>query len=124
MYTVVRFVNDQDAESNLTLIGQKINSVSPGTFTGLDRVDGRFSISVCSTAIWEDHVVAMVGFLQKHADTIKVAIAANMYIEFDVAIEPEDYNDISYLSVGINPYLANSLSSNGVHLTLSYYTKT
>ena len=121
MYTVLRFESQVAGLEQLTLFGDSLNEVREGFFTGLDRIGGRFSCSVCEDDDWEKHVSAMNEILDVFQKSLVNAKDNKIEVEFDVAIEPEDYDQRFCLSMPVAPILLKHMADEGVGLTFSCY---
>ena len=92
MYTVVRFVGTADREDELRALGAELNALVPGKFDGIDLgVPGRFSCSVETSDGWFSHHHAIMTFLDRCRQVTGHARELGFEIQFDTAIEPEDY---------------------------------
>jgi hypothetical protein len=87
----------------------------------VDKVGDRFSVSVHSNGSWSDHRAAIIEFIQEFKGVIQRAKAEDIRLEFDVAIEPEDYNSGIYLSIALDTDFLRALVRREVGLMLTYY---
>lgn len=122
MYTVLRFESPTETVEKLTILGEGLNRIKEKTFSGLDRIGGRFSCSVCDDDNWDEHTRAMSEFLSVFKEILVEAKSYGIEVEFDVALEPEDCEKKSYISTCLEPQLLKKLVDEDVGITLSYYT--
>ena len=122
MYTVVRFQSDSPDPGSLISAGQALNARRPGMFDGLDCVEGRMSCSICQDRSWDTHVSEMQLFLNDFDALITEARKRSIRIEFDVAIDAEDYSGgKTYLSFRLPSELINLLAVKTVSIMITYY---
>lgn len=121
MYTVIRFRSSTTDREQLRAVGEGLNRIKEQTFTGFDRVENRFSCDVCERDDWNEHVRTMIEFLDTFGTVLREALTANLEIEFDVAVEPEDIGEKIYLSFSVQCDLLKKLAEENVRLTLTYY---
>ena len=91
-------------------------------FDGLDRPIGRFSCSVFAASDWNAHVEAMIAFLDQFQEIIRDAHALGIEVEFDAAIDPEDYACHKlYFDVDLPLKLVQQLGAHQVSINITYY---
>jgi len=91
MYSVIRFTGSpRESDSVLSGIAESINARRPGTFTGMDKVDQRFSCTVSKRDSVDEHMVQILHFLRLFNDILKDASKKGVELQLDIAIEPED----------------------------------
>ncbi len=122
MYTVARFVDDEEKALNvLEKLGRQMNGLIPGFFTGFDRAGGRFSGVLEEGEDWSDHLDAIAAFLDKCAGAISDARNAGFSIEIDSAIEHEDYEDSPVTSFLLTSDVMEKMSARDVTFVFSVY---
>lgn len=121
MYTVLRFESPTENAEALALLGEELNEIRQGTFSGLDHVKGRFSCDVCDLDDWESHLGAIEESMVLFESILATAISRGLEVEFDVAVEPEDCEKKLYVSTNLDPNLLRKLADQKVGLTFSYY---
>ncbi len=67
MYSVIRF---SGPAAILESLGSKINYITPGMFTGLDRVQDRFSLSIAESDVPSGHITEILAAIQKLREVI------------------------------------------------------
>lgn len=121
MYTVIRFVADsQRSSQQLLSIGALLNESVTGAYDGLDRVGARFSVSVESSPAWPAHEEAICKFIRSASAAIAAAQANGIFVEIDVAVEPEDFSGSAYLSLSPSMLLLKQLVDAGVSLGFTF----
>ena len=87
----------------------------------MDSVGGRFSCTVHSDDEWYDHTQAMLAFLDRAATIIMRARACGVLVQFDVAVEPEDYENRNITTFVVDVELMQRLAAQGVVLAFTLY---
>ena len=121
MYTVFRFTSESLPSGVLERLGGTLNTVVPGAFTGLRRVNDGFVCEIADSDQWENHHAAILGFIHRAGPMIGEALEGGVDVCIDVAIEPEDMEAAVVLSIVVDPTLAERLAKAGVTLALSFY---
>lgn len=104
MYTVIRFIaGTRCSAKQIEQVGVLLNDSVPNSFKRLDRIGGRFSISISSDDAWSAHELALANFVRVAMPAIVHARSQNVSVEVDVAIEPEDITKAPYLSISVSP---------------------
>jgi len=123
MYTVLRFSTSGSLEQ-LSQLGAELNAVAPGLYTGMDRVPNRFSCDVETSdgCDWGLHRDAILRFLRTCGCVIARARQQKISIQFDVAVEPEDYESANVTGLLVDTDLSRALSAHDVELGFSIYS--
>ena len=121
MYTVVRFEAAKKHARLLQALGGSLNRIQKNTFEGLDKVPGRFSCSVCDDKTWVKHVAKINRFVTRFSSVIRKARRNGVSVEFDIAIEPEDIGNRSYLVAELPAELIRTLAQAKIKITFTYY---
>ena len=120
MYTVIRF-SDTAGTNDLPRLGEQLNQLVPGSYTGLDRVPNRFSCSVCQEDDWALHHKAIIDILSRCAELITNAQEKGITIDVDVAVDPDDYCARMITELALDLDLVDLLSNLRVSLEISIY---
>jgi hypothetical protein len=122
MYTVIRFQSELTDDTLLSEIGQRLNERRPGTFGGMDCVDGRFSCSLSNASDLENHIGAITTFLDDFEDILKQARKSDVELELDIAVDPEDRaKRRTYFVIRLPAKLLERIASAEISLVLTYY---
>ena len=124
MYSVIRFVaGPRSSPGRLEEIVALLNQSIAETFQRLDRVGGRFSVSLSTATAWSGYETAISEFVHAAHGVIIEARQSNIQVEVDVAIEPDDVVGRPYLSVAMSSTLrATSFLRNydNIHIQQSH----
>ena len=121
MFNVLRF-HDSTEAIDIAQFGLKLNELVPGLYDGLDRKSShRFSCSVCSDDGWPLQRQAMIDTLHKSSAVIRDALAKGVGIQFDLAIDPEDYGKAWLTEVWLDLELLYHLQAHQVEFVMSIY---
>ena len=91
MYTVIRFLATKESENSLTALGEQLNELVPGSYSGVsERGLMRFDVSVSRSSTWREHLNEIVEFLDRAAPVLEAARREGVQVHADVAVEPED----------------------------------
>jgi len=90
MYTVARFIGKKVEPSVLTEIQKHLKQRMPSTFES-DQGKNHLSCSISRSASWKDHESAAMIFLTQCSEIIRSAIKRGLVVQFDIALQPEDY---------------------------------
>jgi hypothetical protein len=82
------------------------------------------SLSVSTASDWSDHEKAIVAFIQKYEVGIALAKSKGIAIEFDVAIEPEDYQKKTLFGLQLSRGLVDTLAKLQASIDISIYLAT
>lgn len=121
MYTVVRFETTKRRARLLPALGSSLNQIKPNTFQGLDKVQNRFSCSVCDDNAWAKHTQTISRFLRQFESVIRQARRNDVRIEFDIAVEPEDVAKGQYLATNLSANFIKKLAQVEVEIGFTYY---
>ena len=121
MHTVVRFRDEAGRQDRLEGLGEELNRVVADTFDGVDSVPGRFSCDISFCDSWVDHKEDILGFLDECGAVVARAVELGMSVEFDVAIEPEDYENAVATWFTSDVDFLKRLAAEGVSLTFTVY---
>jgi hypothetical protein len=117
MYTVIRFVaGSQCSTDQLEHLGLLLNESVPDCFKRLDRIGGRFSISISSDDTWSEHELALANFIRSAMQMIIYARSQDVSVEVDVAVEPEDITKAAYLSFSVSPSFLETIGRERITL--------
>ena len=120
MYTVIRFSFD-DNPNALAGVGEKLNKIIPGAFSGEDRIKQRFSCSMSKSDNWYEHLQDILKWLASTGSLIDEARDTGADVQIDCAIEPEDVHGRLLLSYMITNELIARLAEVRVPFVLSLY---
>lgn len=90
MYTVVRFLAPTGRLSSVDEVGNLMNQIKPGTYSGLRRAGDGFACDVAKDGDWAAHARAIEEFLDSFPLVFGKARELGVAVTFDVAVEPED----------------------------------
>jgi len=122
MYTVIRFVAESaSAAEQLGRIGALLNEAIQGAYERVDRIGGRFSVSLSTADSWLAHVLAIGEFVRTADGVIAEARVNHVGVEIDVAVEPQEISEKPYLSLAVSPHLMQHLSAVGVVMGFTFY---
>lgn len=122
MYTVARFLVDASGVERLVEVGEAMNALRRGVFTGLRKRGDGFVCEVCKEGSWSVHERAIGEFVAEFAGPIRQACEAGITVAIDVAIEGDDRERATaYVGVGFAPSLLLTLGSAGVRLEVTSY---
>lgn len=121
MYTVFRFTSDSLSSDVFERLGKTLNKVVPGAFTGLRPKGDGFACELTDSDQWGSHRAAILDFIHQAGPMIVGAVREGVDVCVDVAIEPDDMKNKFYLSILVDPTLAEGLANSGVNLVLSFY---
>jgi hypothetical protein len=121
MYTVARFLANPPALSRISEIGDAMNAVKPGTFTGLRRRGDGFVCDIWKDGTWSEHERAIREFVAEFAGPIRQARDAGISVAIDIAIGEEDRESVAYVCISVAPSLLEALGSAGVRLEVTSY---
>jgi hypothetical protein len=123
MYTVCRFSRGpHHSDEELARIGQALNRIRPGQFERLDRVGGRFSVSVSTGSTWQAHLVAIREYVHAMSDVIAQSKALDISVEIDIACEPDDLGHVdAFLSCAVPSAVLREFGERGITLVLTCY---
>ena len=102
MYTVLRFQASNETRLLLFHFGTRLNALVPGAFDGMDEEANRFSCTVSSDGDAATHILTIVRYLNRIEGVLSDAVAANISMELDIAVEPGDLASIRFDSVTIS----------------------
>ena len=119
MYSVIRFVSGNEAL--LKKIGTELNIIRPRSYDGIDRIGGRFSCSVSKLDSWYEHSEAILVLLTELRTFLASCKKKNIELVVDLAVEPEDYHDKPWISLGFDYKFMSALVRNGVEFEITYY---
>ena len=121
MFCVLRF-NDSTESINTEQLGTRLNELVPGLYTGPDRkFPHRFSCTVSSDNSWAAQRQSMFDTLKKSSAIIHEARSKGVNIEFDLAIDSDDYGKAWLTEVSVDLDLLNLLHEHEVELVMSIY---
>jgi len=109
------------SDENLAGIGAALNGVRAGQFERLDRVGGRFSISLSSSDTWQAHLIAIREFVHSMSEPISASVGLGISVEIDVALEPEDLVAKDFVSFALPSMVLKELGTRGVALVFTSY---
>jgi len=121
MYTVIRFQAQKRNAKSLQQVAGILKRIDGSLFEGLDHVPNRFSCSVCEGGTWAKHERAIARFLRKCNLALQKAAVSKVSVDFDVAIEPEDFSKRAYIETFLAPRLLQRLAERRVGLVFTYY---
>jgi hypothetical protein len=122
MYSVCRFVRSSGGdEQTLYDIGSALNRVKAGQFARLDKIGGRFSVSLSTADTWHAHLIAIRGFIHEMSEVISEAIFKGIYVEIDVAVEPEDLAGGVFVSYAMPSVMLTELGARGITMVFTQY---
>ncbi len=121
MYSIIRFTASPEMSKNIVAIGEAMNAVRPGVFTGPRRAADGFACSLATSSQWLEHREAITLFLREFAEPIRDSVQAGAAVTIDVAIEPEDRSEGTTLVVRFDQVLMKLLASMDIALEVSYY---
>lgn len=122
MYTVIRFLATQERLQALTQVGQAMNAVREGIYTGLRKAGDGFCCDIWEGPEWHEHQREILRFLTEFGESIHAAIRGGATVTVDVAVEPEDReSDGAVLVLRSERDLLASLVSCGAELEVSIY---
>jgi hypothetical protein len=122
MYTVARFLADTSGMGKLVEVGEAMNALRQGVFTGLRKRGDGFACEVCEGTSWPSHERAIGEFVTEFAGPIQQARSAAVAVAIDIALEVEDRERaIAYVCISFAPSLLLTLSSAGVRLVVTSY---
>src|SRR4051794_8713549 len=113
MYTVIRFTASSQNVREISLIGEAMNKVRSGVYSGLRKAGDGFACDISKSDSWEDHDAAIRAFVAEFAPQIVQTRTIGGGVTVDVAIEPEDCRERVPV-VRANPELLKILSSHHV----------
>ena len=124
MYIVLRFYSPSEGRQgldSLILLGESLNQIRPGTFSGLDGRWNGFSCDVCSLDSWNAHLQTIEEVLRAFTSVFKEASNRGIEVEFDVAVEPEDLHNKLYVAASLGVDLFKKLIDQKVGITFTFY---
>ena len=121
MYSVLGFIGAEACTTEqLERIGNLLNASVPGAYTGPDRVEVRFSVTVSTAETWEAHEAAVIAFLHSAEPAIREARLNDMTFELDILVEPEHVRGKPYLTVPISLSFHEEVVRSGVALVFTF----
>lgn len=122
MYTVLRFVSEENNAQSLETIARLVSAFSPASFDGMDRVPNRFSCSICDSSSFPDHISAICHCVESWKDIFTESQQLEVSCTFDVAFDVTDLERTAhYMSIGLNRSLLSALVRVNVALDLTIY---
>ncbi len=122
MYSVIRFTTEAARVQDLLAIGEEMNQVEEGVFTGPRRAGDGFSCDIETSDLWAHHLEGVLDFLDVHASSVRRATALGAKVTFDVAIDPEDQAAQKHaLILPADAELLAKLGNLGVNIELTIY---
>ena len=122
MYTVVRFTGERLLLPVIVKLGTALNTIRPGTYSGLRKTGDGFACEICADEQWDRHRDEILRFTSDLRDEITAAIQNGIVVTVDIALEPEDHETQGKILVlrCSNEFLA-ALTSSGVQFEVSLY---
>ena len=122
MFTVLRFISQKDSpdsRNKLAELGKGFNKITKGIYKGIDKVGGRFSLTISDSSNWLIHQKEILHFLEAHSRILKKINHTQITIQFDIALEPEDRLLYSgpYISLDFEKEFLSEVVENGIQLT-------
>lgn len=120
MYTIIRFIVDKDKILLLDQIGLSMNKLKDNVYSGIRRAGDGFTCELSSDLDWDLHRKSIIEFLKIFFHQVAEINQLPGAVTVDVAIEPEDIQNIPKV-LHCDLELLSMLVSCGVKLELSIY---
>ncbi len=121
MYTVIRFIKDGDRQT-LTSLGEKLNTESPGLFTGFSHVGDLFSCNIEFDGDYWAHRASILGFVEQFGDILASANESDVKLQLDMAVSSEDLEAPVVTMFLIDEDMMAKLLQYRISLVLSFYS--
>jgi hypothetical protein len=113
---------ENDSVEKLSRVGEKLNTRAPGSYKRLAGKDQRhFSVNVCDSQYWGDHLEAAVSCLTNFRDIITEAFDDGVEMQLDTAIWKEDRKRAVVTQWPLSLELVDLLSETHVSPMFSLY---
>jgi len=123
MYSVIRF---QDVTGNFDMkaLGEALNLVAPGLYTGMDRVAGRFSCGICDDDDWKSHRDSIHKLLSDIRKQIQNIDKSLVDVEIDIALDFEDGKGSMFTEARMDTAFIRTISDIGIVICVTVYHST
>ncbi|MGD9724688.1 MAG: hypothetical protein AB7O59_20680 [Pirellulales bacterium] len=118
MYSVIRFAGP---EIHFDELGALLNATKPGMYTGVDKVEDRFSCTLSNEANIDAHLQQIEVTIRAIAPTLERALLLAIKLEIDIAIERGDYLSRWLTVINCSALLIGLLATFEIGLVLSVY---
>jgi hypothetical protein len=119
MYSVLRFISDEDAM--LRRLGSEIDGIDKSAYTGIDKVGGRFSVSISEVCNSREHILEIRSAIKRFSPVIQSAKSLGVRIEVDVAVYTDDLDGQLYTEMILDQSMLALLSEMNVQLRVTFY---
>ena len=120
MYSVLRVLDPLNPQA-LVAIGESMNVVRPGSFTGLRRRGDGFSVDLSREDDWSIHSTAIEAALASLDAPLRAAGARGAKVMIDVAVDGDDRGERVWVSVWCGPDLAARLADLRITFMVTMY---
>ncbi|WP_141733945.1 hypothetical protein [Oligoflexus tunisiensis] len=122
MYTVLRMTCDSDEKlGDLINIGERIERLRKGAFTGLRKDANWFACTIAGDSDPENHRAEILSGVSLLANEIKDAIGLGFRATLDLAVEPEDFGNAPYTSIGFDSGVLEKVTTMGIGIEVTIY---
>jgi len=121
MYTVMRFIKEGD-RGILAVLGEKLNTQSPGLFTGFGHVGDLFSCNIEFDGDYWAHRASILHFVEQYGGVLASANESDVKLQIDMAVSPEDLHAPVVTTFLLDDDLMSRLLQYRISLVFSFYS--
>ncbi|WP_141735243.1 hypothetical protein [Oligoflexus tunisiensis] len=122
MYTVLRMTCESKANLDVLIkIGERMDRLKKGAYTGLSKDANWFACTIAKDSDPENHRAEILSGVSMFANETRDAIGLALRATLDLAMEPEDFGNDPYSSIGFDPEVLQILASMGLGIEVTIY---